>query len=134
MSVREFPSFWLYGLLSALLVLCFSLLPSCSLGKQDLDLNPPATPPLSRLYIGYAVVADSYVHILSSPDSAGVSLGYFRRGTILQALERRMVRSGASAESWLLVDGKDKGWLNEKSVRIYDTEAKAMTAARGEVK
>jgi hypothetical protein len=131
MSLREFPSPWLYGGCLAFLLLCFSLLSSCSLAKSDLAMTPPATPPLSRVYIGYAVVADSYVHILSSPDNARVSLGYFRRGSILQVLERRMVRSSAAAESWLLVDGKDQGWLKEKSVRIFDTEAKAKTAVQG---
>ncbi|MDR3249013.1 MAG: hypothetical protein LBT39_09540, partial [Treponema sp.] len=73
---------------SALFALVIAvLLLSCS-EKEEIQLIPPATPPLSRGEIGYGVVNVSYTHVVDQPSSQGLSLGYLRRGSVVRVMER----------------------------------------------
>jgi hypothetical protein len=90
---------------------------------------PPATPPLTRPVLGYGVISVSYTHVTAEPNQAGLSLGFFRRGSIVEVIERRSINHGEFAESWVFVEGMYRGWLREDVIRIYDNEAKAKTAA-----
>jgi hypothetical protein len=105
---------------------------SCSGKTGEIPVLPPVTPPLSRPVIGYGVVNVSYTHVVEQPGEGGLSQGYFRRGSLIRILERRA--AGENAETWVLVDGpapqgRQRGWLREKVVDIYDNEFQANTAA-----
>jgi hypothetical protein len=100
---------------------------SCTRTTHEVLIVPPPTYPLSRSGIGYGVVSISYTHVVNEPGQGGVSLGYLRRGSIVQILERRLVTG--TSESWILVEGNYRGWLREVEVDIYDLEAQAKTAA-----
>jgi hypothetical protein len=90
---------------------------------------PPPTPPLSRPVLGYGVISASYTHVTVEPNQEGLSLGFFRRGSVVKVIERRSVNYGEFAESWVFVEGTYQGWLREDVIRIYDNEAQAKTAA-----
>ena len=105
----------------------------CRRSAEEAMVAPPATPPLTRDYIGYAVVNVSFTHLLSEP--GGVSRAYLRRGTVVRILERRIDR--INSESWILAEGNyqqsgdiSRGWLHETTVDVYDNEAKAITASK----
>lgn len=111
-------------------ILAVLILSSCSAVRMEQAVSPPATPPLSRS-IGYAVIVSSYVQVRDTPATAGVSLGYYRRGAVVPIEERRSVRTDEGAQIWLLNGGAEKGWILEREVDVYDNEAKALTAAKG---
>ncbi|MDR2786728.1 MAG: hypothetical protein LBB83_12535 [Treponema sp.] len=90
---------------------------------------PPPTPPLTRPVLGYGVISVSYTHVTAEPSQAGLSLGFFRRGSVVNVIERRSINHGEFAESWVFVEGVYRGWLREDVIRIYDNEARAKTAA-----
>jgi hypothetical protein len=114
------------AVLTAVLLLCSS----CFLNKAgEAVVTLPETPPLSRRIIGYGVIGVSYTPVTAEPNQVGLSLGYFRRGSIVEVIERRSVNHGEFAESWVFVEGAYQGWLREAVVEIYDNEAQAKTAA-----
>jgi hypothetical protein len=90
---------------------------------------PPATPVLARSVIGYGVVTVSYARVLTEPGPEGIVLGYVRAGTILRALERRLVQNGETVGYWILIDGEYKGWLPQEELAVYNSEERAETAA-----
>jgi hypothetical protein len=105
---------------------------ACGGKTGEIPVIPPVTPPLSRPVIGYGVVIVSYTHLVREPGEGGIALGYLRRGSLIRILERRIIRPGENAESWVLVErpqGQDRGWLKESVVDIYDNEFQANTAA-----
>jgi hypothetical protein len=107
---------------------------SCGIGSQDRGANepvivPPPTPPLSRPLIGYGVISASYTHVVVEPNQAGLSLGYLRKGSIVEVLDRRLVNNGGVTESWVFVGGTYQGWLPENVIQVYDNMAKARTAS-----
>lgn len=107
-----------------------ALLALCSCGKkEDAPVIPPATSPLSRELIGFGVVNVSYSHVTAEPRDGSASMGYLRRGTVVQIRERKMIRQSGTAESWVLADGGYRGWLREAAVDIYDNELRAQTAS-----
>ncbi|MDR1287417.1 MAG: hypothetical protein LBK08_07400 [Treponema sp.] len=113
--------------------LCVLFLSACdSRGGQVLP-EPPPVQPLSSAFIGYGVINASYTLLVARPETAGVSLGYMRRGAMVRIIERRSVNDGGSPESWVLVEGADEnpaeGWVRESVVDIYDNEYKAQTAS-----
>jgi hypothetical protein len=124
------------GIVFLLLLCC--LLASCG-KKEEIQLVPPVTPPLSRGEVGYGVVNVSYTHVVDKPDSQALSLGYLRRGSVVRVLERRQAGYGQAAQvrprPWVLVEGHgdlsldSPGWLPESVVDIYFTAAQAQTAA-----
>lgn len=108
------------------------LLGSCTPGNSGNLVTPPPTPPLSRNAVAYALVQTAYVNVLDTPENTGVSVAYFRQGTILKVLERRMVKNNDTPVSWVLVQegNSKKGWVLESALRVYDTEEQAKTAAQ----
>jgi mannose-6-phosphate isomerase-like protein (cupin superfamily) len=90
---------------------------------------PPPTPPLSRPFIGYGVIDVSYTHVVAEPNQAGFSLGYLRKGSVVEVLERRQVTHGGIVESWVFVSGIYQGWLKEDVIQVYDNPAQAQTAS-----
>ncbi|MDR2434826.1 MAG: hypothetical protein LBD47_09700 [Treponema sp.] len=113
------------------LVLCVMVhiaLVSCG-GKKETPIVPPLTSPLSRTIIGFGVINVSYTYVTAGPEDGGASLGYLRRGALVRIIERRLVKNGSSAESWVLAEGSSRGWLREELVDIYDNEGRAKTAS-----
>jgi hypothetical protein len=102
---------------------------ACARVAEDAPVLPPVTPPLSRSVIGYGVISVSYTHVFDEPLRRAVSLGYLRRGSIAEVLERRLVNSRDGTESWVLVGGDYRGWIMEETIQIYDNMAQAQTAA-----
>jgi len=120
-----------------ILLLLSGILPSCRRSSEELPVAPPATHPLSREYIGFGVVNVSFTHLLDESGSAGVSLGYLRRGTVVRIIERRHIVNRGSEETWVFVEGNyqgqgsvSSGWLPETALVIYDSESRASTASR----
>jgi hypothetical protein len=105
---------------------------ACDSRKDETPVIPPLSSPLSQAYIGYGVVNVSYTRINAgtAEDAASEnSPGYLRRGSVVRVHERRVVKSGGKAESWVLVEGDSRGWLRESLVDIYDNEFQAITAS-----
>ena len=124
--------------LPVMLLMCsMAFVSGCSRSAEELLVVPPATHPLIREYIGYGVVNVSFTHLLSEPGSAGASIGYFRRGTVVRIIERRSVNAKSSADSWVLAEGNyegggtvSRGWIEEATLEIYNSEAMAKTASK----
>ena len=116
------------GRIITILILLFCM--SCFVKKEETPVLPPLTYPLSQSHIGFGVVNVSYTGLGIEPVEGSVSLGYLRRGTVVQINERRQIRSGGKNESWLLVEEAFKGWLKETLVDVYENESKARTAAQ----
>jgi hypothetical protein len=95
------------------------LFASCTRTPEELPLTPPPTPPLSRSVIGYGVISSSYIQVLNEPSPESVSLGYLRRGAVVEILERRMVSSREAPEPWIRVNNVYRGWIKEEGVQIY---------------
>jgi hypothetical protein len=66
---------------------------------------------------------------MSKHGAGGKSLGFLRKGSIVEILERRPMVNGEKTENWVLARSAYSGWLKEEELKIYDTEAKAKTAA-----
>jgi hypothetical protein len=138
----------------------FLLFAACTPKETELQPVLPPAPVLSRAVIGYGVINVSYTRVSAEPDGASLSLGWFRRGAVVEVLERRSVASGGRAESWIFVasplksgsapgafftpddpapgrpaQGQDdmsfRGWLREGLVQIYANRAQAETASGG---
>jgi hypothetical protein len=102
---------------------------SCGGESAEVILTLPETPPLTRTVIGYGVISSSYTHVAAEPSSTGLSLGYMRKGAIVEVLERRSVNRDGAVESWVFVGGTYRGWLREDVIQVYTSEAQAATAA-----
>jgi hypothetical protein len=111
-----------------LLITVMSVL-ACSGRKDETPVIPPVTSPLSRDYIGYGVITDSFTHITPEPSQDSASLGYLRRGSLVRIIKRQNVKTGNVYESWVQVDGVQNGWLKEEVMDIYNTESQAKTAS-----
>jgi hypothetical protein len=110
----------------------FFLVFSCGGGVREEPLVPPPTDPLRREYIGYGVARETYTHVVEEPGEGRSVLGYLRRGSLVRVLERRYSSPGAAnsgRETWVLVEGAYRGWLPEREIQIFDSEARARTAA-----
>jgi hypothetical protein len=109
------------------------LVAACCGKKEETPVVPPLTSPLSQSYIGFGVVNVSYTRITAQPEEdsaeANASGGYLRRGSVVSILQRRLVKNQDKLESWVLVQGTDRGWLRESLVDIYDSELQARTAS-----
>jgi hypothetical protein len=119
---------------SGSLLLLFLVLVSCNRflsdsGSGEIPVIPPPTPPLSRPFIGYGVISVSYTHVVAEPNQAGFSLGYLRKGSVVEVLERIQVTHGGIVESWVFVSGTYQGWLREDVIQVYDNPAQAQTAS-----
>ena len=113
-----------------LLTFIAALVCSCGFKKDETPVIPPVTSPLSRDYIGYGVITDSFTHINSDPADDSPSLGYLRRGSLVRIIRRQDVKTGNSFQSWVMIDGDDYGWLKEEAMDIYNSEGQANTASQ----
>ena len=102
---------------------------TCKRNSLDEEIVPPLTRPLSRYVIGYGVVNANYTHILDRQGESGKSIGFLRRGSIVEILERRPVIRGDKAEMWIFASGNYKGWMKETELSIYPSKAQALTAS-----
>ena len=109
--------------------ICLIILCSCGAKKEELPVVPPVTSPLSREYIGFGVITDSFTHITADPAENSPSLGYLRRGSLVRIIRRQIVRTQDNFVSWVLTDGTQQGWLREDVMDIYDNESQARTAS-----
>ncbi|MDR1178243.1 MAG: hypothetical protein LBK64_05400 [Spirochaetaceae bacterium] len=105
------------------------VLGSCGERVREKPIVLPASPILSRDFIGYGVIIVSYTHVLDQPRSGAPSQGYVRRGSIVRVLERLLVRTNGEGVPWVFVEGVYRGWLEESNIQIYDNESRAKTAA-----
>jgi hypothetical protein len=114
-------------------LICLLLVAACNGKKEETPVIPPLTSPLSQTYIGFGVVNVSYTRITAQPEEdsseGNASGGYLRRGSVVSILQRRLVKNQEKLESWVLVQGTDRGWLRESLVDIYDSELQARTAS-----
>jgi hypothetical protein len=101
----------------------------CGARTGEKPIVLPASPLLSRDFIGFGVIVVSYTHVLDKPQSNALSQGYVRRGSIVKVLERRLVRKDGEGRPWVLIEGDYQGWLEESNMQIYDNEPQAKTAA-----
>jgi len=111
-----------------LVFICF-LFFSCKAAKEEAPVNPPETSLLSRNYIGYGVITDSFTHICLDPSEQSESLGYLRRGTLVKVIRRQALKIADGYVSWVLIDTEPQGWLKEDVLDIYDNESQAKTAS-----
>ncbi|MDR2444897.1 MAG: hypothetical protein LBD44_03030 [Spirochaetaceae bacterium] len=102
---------------------------TCKRNSFEDEIVLPLTRPLSRYVIGYGVVNANYTHILDKQGDDGKSIGFLRRGAVVEILERRPVLRSDKAEIWVLASGSYKGWLKESELRVYPSRAQAQTAS-----
>jgi hypothetical protein len=118
-----------HALGQSLLILCVLFLFSCHAKKEDDAVVPPVTSPLTRDYIGFGVIIESFTHISETPDDESRYLGYLRRGSLVRVHRRQIVKTGSGFASWVLIEGSQSGWLKEEFVAIYENESQAKTAS-----
>ena len=111
-------------LVSFILIIC-----ACTGRREEVSVVPPVTSPLSRDYIGYGVITDSFTHVTSDPADDSPSMGYLRRGSFVRIVRRQAVRTPTGFQLWVLIDGDNYGWLKENVMDIYDSENQAKTAS-----
>jgi hypothetical protein len=120
------------GSLRLAVILVCLLLSSC--GKAPPENNAivlPETPPLSRAFIGYGVINANYTHILGKIGDESSALGFLRKGSIVEVLERRSVAGDSSVEYWVFAASQNySGWLRESELRVYASSAQALTASK----
>ena len=109
-------------------ILFSALIAGCFKGGTLRVLDVPPTPPLSRS-LGWAVVVPSYSQVYDSPGADGVVLGYYRRSVVVPVTERRIERTKNDAVRWIRNVGTEPGWIKESDLQVFDSEAKARTAA-----
>jgi len=110
------------------LLLCLSLY-ACTANKEESPVIPPVTSPLSRDYIGFGVIRDSFTHVMLDPAENSNSTGYLRRGSLVRILRRQTIRTQNSFVTWVLIEEEEQGWLKEEVMEIYDNENQARTAS-----
>jgi len=109
--------------------LYFVLLLSCTGKKEELPVIPPVTSPLSRDYIGFGVITDSFTHVTADPADNSPSLGYLRRGSLVRVIRRQVISTPEGFVSWVLTEGNQQGWLKEDVMDIFNNESQARTAS-----
>jgi hypothetical protein len=113
------------------LLILFGIAALCACGakKEEIPLIPPLTSPLSRDYIGFGVITDSFTHITAEPSQDSRDIGYLRRGSLVKIIKRMTVKAGGGFVSWVFTDGSQQGWLREDVMEIYESEDQAKTAS-----
>jgi hypothetical protein len=105
------------------------LLFSCDVKKEEINVIPPITSPLSGDYIGFGVITDSFTHVTADPSQDSPSIGYLRRGSRVRIVRRQIIKTQNGFVSWVLTDGNQEGWLKEDVMDIYNNENQAITAS-----
>jgi hypothetical protein len=126
----------------AFFILFLCIFASCRENREEIVLDLPMTPPLSRKNIGYGVINASFALIMEEPGQKNQASSYGRRGSIVEIQERRFVTIENRTESWVLVAGTNQneedeneasriqGWILEPNIDIYDKLSQARTAAK----
>jgi len=118
------------GILTVLFFALFLILIySCGTKKEEINVIPPVTSPLSGEYIGFGVIKESFTHINTDPSQDSPSLGYLRRGSRVKIVRRQIVKTTDGYVSWVLMEGQQQGWLKENVMDIYNNENQAITAS-----
>ncbi|MDR0322863.1 MAG: hypothetical protein LBI12_00280 [Treponema sp.] len=117
-----------------LIILCISVLCACRIRKEEGPVLPPVTSPLSRNYIGFGVITESFTHITADPAEGSPSIGYLRRGSLVKIVRRQTIKNNSGFVSWVLIDDSHPGWLKEEVMDIYDMESQARTASEAMLK
>jgi len=102
---------------------------ACGAKKEEIPVIPPVTSPLSRDYIGYGVITDSFTHITAEPSQDSRDIGYLRRGSLVKIIKRQTIRTDGGFASWVFIEGNQQGWLKEDVMEIYESEDQAKTAS-----
>jgi len=105
------------------------LLFSCDSKKEEIQVIPPVTSPLSGDYIGFGVITESFTHVTADPAQNSPSIGYLRRGSRVRIIRRQIIKTQDGFISWVLTDGQQQGWLKEDVMDIYSNENQAITAS-----
>ena len=113
-----------------IILICLIPLFSCRGGRDESNVTPPITAPLSSEFIGYGVITDSFTHVTVDPQENSASMGYLRRGSLVRVIRRQTVRTDSGFQSWVLTDDPQHGWLKESVMEIYSTEGQAKTASQ----
>lgn len=116
------------------LILCFMALCACGNRREETAVIPPVTSPLSRDYIGFGVITESFTHVVADPAQDSPSFGYLRRGSVVRIVRRQTIKTGNTFQSWVLIDDQQHGWLMEEVMEIYDSESMAKTASESMLK
>jgi hypothetical protein len=113
------------------LLAVFGILALCACGakKEEIPVIPPETSPLSRDYIGFGVITDSFTHITAEPSQDSRDIGYLRRGSLVKIIKRQIIRTEGGFTSWVFMEGSQQGWLREDVMDIYESEDQAKTAS-----
>lgn len=109
---------------------------ACKRAEPETPPVPPVSHILAREFIGYGVVTASFAHLFTESGGGGLSLGYLRRGTIVNIVERRQMLNRESLQLWLLAEESDpisgspsRGWIAGSLLAMFDHKAQAETAA-----
>jgi hypothetical protein len=105
------------------------LLFSCDSKKEEIQVVPPITSPLSGDYIGFGVITESFTHVTADPSQDSPSIGYLRRGSRVRIIRLQIIKTQGGFSSWVLTDGQQQGWLKEDVMDIYTNENQAITAS-----
>jgi hypothetical protein len=128
-KIRKTAIFFTNMRINPILLLCLISLFSCKGSRDEGNVIPPVTAPLSREFIGYGVITDSFTHVTVDPQDNSISLGYLRRGSLVRLIRRQTVKTESGFQSWLLTDDPQHGWLKENVMDVYSTESQARTAS-----
>jgi len=118
-----------YAFSQLLTVFVILALCACTAKKEEIPVIPPETSPLSRDYIGYGVITDSFTHITAEPSQDSRDIGYLRRGSLVKIIRRQTIRTESGFASWVFIEGNQQGWLREDVMEIYESEDQAKTAS-----
>jgi hypothetical protein len=122
--------FFRFALIFCVIAAFSGVLSSCKRFFPEDEIILPVTPPLSRSVIGYGVVNANYTRIMDKLGEGGNSIGFLRKGSIVEILERRPVIKDEKAETWVLASGSYTGWLKENEMHVYPSKAQALTASQ----
>ena len=112
-----------------LISLFIYLLFSCGTKKEEIQVIPPVTSPLSGDFIGFGVITESFTHVTADPSQDSPSIGYLRRGSRVRIIRRQIIKTQGGFISWVLTDSQQQGWLKEDVMDIYSNENQAITAS-----
>jgi len=129
MRITVKQSFGQLSFFIILISLFIFLLFSCDTKKDEIQVIPPITSPLSGDYIGFGVITESFTHVTADPSQDSPSIGYLRRGSRVRIIRRQIIKTQDGFISWVLTEGQQQGWLKEYVMDIYNNEKQAITAS-----
>lgn len=103
-------------------LLLFSIA-GCSKKKPEVIIFDETYPNALTPNVKWALVNDPYIAFKEDPDWNSETIGYCRKGEILQ-VERKTITS--NGEEWYCFE---QGWLPSGSISVFSNRYKALTAA-----